>query len=228
MSIKKAVVLLSGGMDSTTAMYEAIERGYKPYLLHLSYGQQTEDKELASARKMLLHVNAGDFQHISVDHLSAIGGSSLTDETMTVDEADLDSDDVPTSYVPFRNANLLSIAVSYAEVNDCDAIFIGAHTEDFSGYPDCRPTFFDAFQSVINTGTKDGDIELCTPFVEYAKSDIVERGQQLGVPFEDTWSCYQNNEAACGVCDACAYRLQAFEEVGIDDPIEYVTRPSYQ
>jgi 7-cyano-7-deazaguanine synthase len=228
MSTKKAVVLLSGGMDSTTVTYEAIERGYQPYLLHTSYGQQTEDKELECAKKIHSQVDGGDFQQIRVDHLSAIGGSSLTDETMAVDEVDLDSDDVPSSYVPFRNANLLSIAVSYAEVNDCDAIFIGAHTEDFSGYPDCRPAFFDAFQSVINAGTKDGEIELCTPFVEYAKSDIVERGQQLDVPFEDTWSCYQNTEAACGVCDACAYRLQAFEKVGIDDPIEYATRPSYE
>lgn len=223
---KRAVVLLSGGMDSTVTLYDAINRGYEPYALHTSYGQQTEDKELSCAKKVSEDVDAA-FQHVSLDHLSTLGGSSLTDDTIDVGQADLDSDEIPASYVPFRNANLLSIAVSYAEVNDCEAIFIGSHSEDFSGYPDCRPEFFEAFQSVINTGTKDSNIELVIPFVKSSKTTIVEQGIALSVPFEDTWSCYENDEPACGVCDACAFRLQAFQRTSVEDPIEYAERPDY-
>jgi 7-cyano-7-deazaguanine synthase len=224
----RAVVLASGGMDSATAAYEAQAAGYDLYLLHTSYGQETEAKEYECAERLAEDAEAADFLHIRTDHLAAIGGSSLTDEEMTVADADLDSDEVPSSYVPFRNANLLAMAVSYAEANDCGAVFIGAHTEDFSGYPDCRPAFFDAFQNVVDTGTKDDtDIEIRAPFAELSKTDIAERGVELGVPYEHTWSCYRAESPACGTCDACAFRLKAFQNVGVLDPIEYEERPEY-
>jgi 7-cyano-7-deazaguanine synthase len=243
---KRAVVLASGGMDSATAAYVAAAAGHDLYLLHTSYGQETEDKEFECARRLADEVDAADFLRVETGHLAAIGGSSLTDEEMDVADADLDtveqrstsrsseqdsledSEDVPSSYVPFRNANLLSMAVAYAEANDCGAVYIGAHTEDFSGYPDCRPAFFEAFQQVIDAGTKDDtDIDLRAPFVEWSKTDIAERGLDMGVPYEHTWSCYRAEAPACGTCDACAFRLQAFQNLGVRDPIEYEERPDY-
>lgn len=225
---ERAVILVSGGMDSATAVYEAMERGYDPFFLHTSYGQATEDKESECASQLATEVGAKKFLHIETTHLSAIGNSSLTDDDIDVEKADLESDEIPTSYVPFRNSNLLSMAVSYAEANDCSVIFIGAHSEDFSGYPDCRPEFFEAFQNVIDVGTKpDTDIELIAPFVEWSKTDIAERGMELGVPYEFTWSCYQDEAPACGTCDACAFRLQAFQNLDEEDPIEYAERPDY-
>ena len=223
-----AVILASGGMDSATAVYEAMDRGYDPYLLHTSYGQETEDKEYKCARALAEKIDTADFLHVNTEHLATIGASSLTDDEIDVEEADPDSDDIPASYVPFRNANLLSIAVSYAEANDCDAVFIGAHSEDFSGYPDCRPAFFDAFQNVIDAGTKpETEIDLVAPFVEWSKTEIAERGIELDVPYEITWSCYRNEEPACGTCDACAFRLEAFQNIGVADPIKYNKRPNY-
>lgn len=224
---KRAVILASGGMDSATVAYEARERGYEPYFLHTSYGQRTEAKEFDCAKRQAKELDAG-FLHVETSHLAKIGGSSLTDDEMDVEDADLESDEVPDTYVPFRNANLLSMAVSCAEANDCDAVFIGAHSEDFSGYPDCRPEFFEAFQNVVDTGTKDEtNIELVAPFVEFRKTDIAERGVELDVPYELTWSCYRAEEPACGTCDSCALRLQAFQNVGVRDPIEYEERPEY-
>jgi 7-cyano-7-deazaguanine synthase len=224
----RAVILVSGGMDSATAVYEAMERGYEPYFLHTSYGQETENKERECAEALAEEVDAADYLHVETEHLARIGASSLTDEEMEVTDADLESDEIPTSYVPFRNANLLSMAVSYAEANDCSAVFIGAHSEDFAGYPDCRPEFFDAFQQVIDVGTKpDTVIELVAPFVEWSKTDIAERGLELGVPYELTWSCYRDEAPACGTCDSCAFRLQAFRNAGTQDPIEYAERPEF-
>jgi len=224
----RAVILVSGGMDSATAVYEAIDRGYEPYFLHTSYGQNTETKELECARALAEEVDAEDFLHVETQHLAAIGDSSLTDDEMDVEEADMESEEIPSSYVPFRNSNLLSMAVSYAEAQDCSAIFIGAHSEDFSGYPDCRPEFFEAFQQVIDVGTKpDTEIELIAPFVEWSKTDIAERGLELDVSYEHTWSCYRNEAPACGTCDSCAFRLQAFQNLGERDPIEYAERPSF-
>ncbi|WP_115865543.1 7-cyano-7-deazaguanine synthase QueC [Halorussus litoreus] len=225
---KRAVVLASGGMDSATAAYEAAADGYDLYLLHTSYGQATEDREYECARQLADEVDAADFLRVETSHLERIGGSSLTDDEVAVEDADLDSDGVPSSYVPFRNANLLAMATAYAEANDCGAVFIGAHSEDFSGYPDCRPAFFDAFQRVVDTGTKDDtDIEIRAPFAEWSKTDVAERGVELGVPYDLTWSCYREESPACGTCDACAYRLQAFQRVGVRDPIEYEERPEY-
>jgi len=225
----RAVVLASGGMDSATAAYEAQTRGYDDlYLLHTSYGQNTEDREYECASALADHVDAADFLHVETGHLTQIGDSSLTDDAMAVEDADTDSDEIPTSYVPFRNANLLSMAVSYAEANDCGAVFIGAHSEDFSGYPDCRPAFFEAFQRVVDVGTKpETEIDLVAPFVEWSKTDIAERGVELGVPYADTWSCYRDDEPACGTCDACAFRLEAFQRIGERDPISYAERPTY-
>ena len=225
---KRAVVLLSGGMDSATAAYEARARGYELYALHTSYGQRTEDRELECARRLADDLDAADFLCVETGHLAAIGASSLTDDELAVGDADLASDEIPDTYVPFRNANLLSMAVSYAEANDCEAVFIGAHSEDFAGYPDCRPAFFDAFERVVEVGTKpDTDIAIEAPFVDASKTDIAARGLDLEVPFEHTWSCYRADEPACGTCDSCGLRLQAFQRNGVRDPISYAERPSY-
>ncbi|SDK19650.1 preQ(0) biosynthesis protein QueC [Halovenus aranensis] len=228
MSEQRAVILASGGMDSATAAAVAQDAGYELYLLHTSYGQQTESKEYECAQAQAEALDAADFLHLTTDHLSKIGASSLTDDEMDVEEADLESDEIPSSYVPFRNANLLSMATSYAEANDCEAVFIGAHSEDFSGYPDCRPEFFEAFQQVVDVGTKpETEISVEAPFVELSKTDIAERGLELDVPYEHTWSCYREEAPACGTCDACAFRLQAFQNLGERDPIEYAERPDY-
>lgn len=224
----RAVILVSGGMDSATAVFEALDRGYEPYLLHTSYGQETEDREYECATALAETIDAADFLHVETEHLSKIGASSLTDQSIEVEDASPDSEEIPTSYVPFRNANLLSMAISYAEANGCSAVFIGAHSEDFSGYPDCRPAFFDAFQQVVSAGTKpDTEIDVIAPFVEWTKTDIVERGLELDVPYDLTWSCYRSEQPACGNCDACAFRLEAFQNTGVEDPIEYEQRPSY-
>lgn len=225
---ERAVVLVSGGMDSATTAYEAAARGTDLYVLHTSYGQTTETKEFECAHALAERpeLPVRDFLHVETDHLQRIGGSSLTDEAMAVPDADPDSDGIPSSYVPFRNANLLSMAVSYAETNDCGAVFVGAHSEDYAGYPDCRPEFFDAFQHVIDVGTKPGtDVSLEVPFVRDSKTHIVERGLELDVPYGITWSCYRDEEPACGTCDACAFRLEAFRNAGERDPIPYAERP---
>jgi len=227
---KRAVVLVSGGMDSATATFEAMDRGYELYLLHTSYGQETEKKERECATDLAAvdALDVADFLQVETSHLARIGASSLTDDEMQVEEADLESDEIPSSYVPFRNSNLLSMATSYAEANKCDAIFIGAHSEDYSGYPDCRPEFFEAFQNVIDVGTKpETNIDLIVPFVDWSKTDIAARGVELEVPYEITWSCYREEAPACGTCDACAFRLKAFQEIGEKDPIDYRERPTY-
>lgn len=225
----RAVVLASGGMDSATAAYEAQARGYDElYLLHTSYGQNTEQREYECAKALAAHTGASDFCHVETSHLQRIGGSSLTDDGMAVDDADTESETIPSSYVPFRNANLLSMAVSYAEATDCGAVVIGAHSEDFSGYPDCRPAFFEAFQTVVDVGTRpETDVDLLAPFVEWSKTDIARRGLELGVPYADTWSCYRSDEPACGTCDACAFRLAAFQRLDERDPIAYDRRPDH-
>lgn len=225
---QSAVVLVSGGMDSATAAFEAADRGYDLHFLHTSYGQNTEHKEFECARTLADVLDVAGFLHVETEHLAQIGASSLTDKTLDVEAADLDREDIPSTYVPFRNANLLSMAVSYAEATGCEAVFMGAHSEDFSGYPDCRPAFFEAFQTVVDIGTKaETDIELVTPFVDWSKTQIAERGLELGVPYDLTWSCYREDEPACGTCDACAFRLEAFRNAGTSDPIAYEQRPTF-
>jgi len=218
----KAVCLLSGGMDSSTLAYVAKSKGYEILALHLNYGQRTENKELASAKKIASLLDARAFVEISLDYFTKFGASSLTDKAIAVDTFDPARAHVPNTYVPFRNANLLSIATSFAEAKEADAIFIGVQSLDYSGYPDCRPAFIEAFQKVIDLGTKDTTkITLFTPFIHMTKTDILREGIRLGVPYEHTWSCYRNEGAACGTCGSCHFRKEAFDAVGIRDPIEY-------
>ncbi|ODS38608.1 MAG: 7-cyano-7-deazaguanine synthase QueC [Candidatus Altiarchaeales archaeon WOR_SM1_86-2] len=217
--MKKAICLVSGGMDSGVTAAVSKSLGYGIYVLHVSYGQRTEQKELRCAKRVAGFYNARDFKHVGIDYLRDIGGSALTDEDMEVPGADLDSDEIPVTYVPFRNANLLSIAVSWAEVIGADAIFIGAHCEDFAGYPDCRPEFYDAFNRLIETGTKEKGIKVETPLMFMNKTEIVEKGIALGAPFELTWSCYKREDVPCGECDSCVRRASAFKDAGYEDPL---------
>lgn len=222
------VVLASGGMDSavTTAIANQTSR---LALLHLNYGQRTAERELQAFKELAEFYQVEQTLVINVDHLSQIGGSSLTDTDIAIARADLESTEIPTSYVPFRNANLLAIATSWAEVISATKIFLGAVEEDSSGYPDCRREFYDAFQKVIDAGTKPStQIEIVTPIITLKKYEIVLKGRELGVPFELTWSCYQHEDTACGVCDSCGFRLRGFEKAGLQDPIEYAERPVYQ
>jgi 7-cyano-7-deazaguanine synthase len=225
----KAIVLISGGMDSLVSTAIAKRDGYDLAALHLNYGQRTEHKELECFERITAHYGITEKLVVDVTHLSRIGGSSLTDKTIEVSKADIHSKEIPTSYVPFRNANILSIAVSWAEVIGAQRIFIGAVEEDSSGYPDCRKEFYDAFNQVIKLGTKPTtDIQIITPVIEMKKSAIVKLGLEMNAPFELSWSCYRENDEACGVCDSCALRLRAFQEVGIEDPIPYRVRPVYR
>jgi 7-cyano-7-deazaguanine synthase len=218
----KAVCLLSGGMDSSTLAYVAKSRGYEILALHLNYGQRTERKELISAKKIASLLNAEAFVEIGLDYFARFGASSLTDEKIAVEAYAPERLHLPNTYVPFRNANLLSIATSYAEARGADAIFIGVQSLDYSGYPDCRPQFIEAFQRVIDLGTKDTTkITLFTPFITMTKTDILNEGLKLGVPYEYTWSCYRNEEKACGTCGSCHFRKEAFAAIGKRDPIEY-------
>ncbi len=218
----KAVCLLSGGMDSSTLAYLAKSKGYDIFALHLNYGQRTEGKELTCAKKIASLLNAEAFVEISLDYFTKFGASSLTDAGIAVEKFDQARAHVPNTYVPFRNANLLAIATSFAEARGADAIFIGVQSLDYSGYPDCRPAFIDAFQKVIDLGTKNTTkISLFTPFIHMTKTDILRVGLELGVPYEHTWSCYRNEGKACGTCGSCHFRQEAFAAVGIPDPIEY-------
>jgi 7-cyano-7-deazaguanine synthase len=218
----KAVCLLSGGMDSSTLAYLAKSEGYDILALHLNYGQRTEGKELASAKKIASLLNAEAFIEISLDYFTKFGASSLTDRNVVVEEFDPERVHMPNTYVPFRNANLLSIATSFAEAKEAGAIYIGVQSLDYSGYPDCRPQFIEAFQRVIDLGTKDTtQITLKTPFIRMTKTDILRLGLKLGVPYEHTWSCYRNEGKACGTCGSCHFRQEAFAALGMKDPIPY-------
>ncbi|MGD0079543.1 MAG: 7-cyano-7-deazaguanine synthase QueC [Methanoregula sp.] len=218
----KAVCLLSGGMDSSTLAYVAKRRGYDILALHFNYGQRTERKELESAKKIAGLLDAEAFVEVNLDYFTKFGASSLTDKDIAVEEFDPERVHMPNTYVPFRNANLLSIATSFAEARAAEAIFIGVQSLDYSGYPDCRPAFIAAFQRVIELGTKDTtEIVLFTPFIHMTKTDILREGIRLGVPYEHTWSCYRNEEKACGTCGSCHFRREAFDTAGIRDPIEY-------
>ena len=218
-----AVCLVSGGMDSCVTAAIANEENDEVAFLHVSYGQLTENRERQAFEQLADHFQVKHRLAVSIEHLAMIGGSSLTDRNVPVSEADLDSRSIPTSYVPFRNAHLLSIATSWAEVIGATSIYIGAVAEDSSGYPDCRPQFYTAFQGAINEGTKpETRITIHTPVIGLRKAEIVRRGQELSAPLQLTWSCYQGDTEACGTCDSCALRLRAFREAGIEDPIPYV------
>ncbi len=222
-----AVILASGGMDSCVTAAIASQE-FDLAFLHLNYGQRTEGREMRAFNAAADHFRAAHRLVVSMDHLSKIGGSSLTDAAFPVTKAVLHNTSVPTSYVPFRNANMLAVAVSWAEVLEAASIFVGAVQEDSSGYPDCRREFYDAFEKVIDVGTKPStNIKISTPIIHLTKMEIVLRGVALGAPLHLTWSCYQNEEVACGVCDSCALRLRGFQLAGVSDPIPYAHRPVY-
>ncbi|HEX6280156.1 MAG TPA: 7-cyano-7-deazaguanine synthase QueC [Pyrinomonadaceae bacterium] len=218
----KSVCLVSGGMDSCVTAAIAREENEDLAFLHISYGQRTEARERKAFNDIADFYGVEERLDVSIEHLAKIGGSSLTDEKISVTEADLESKEIPTSYVPFRNANMLSIATSWAEVIGATSIYIGAVAEDSTGYPDCRPEFYEAFQKAIDTGTKpDTGIEIRTPIIHLTKGEIVKKGVELDAPLHLTWSCYRSEDVACGTCDSCALRLRGFEQAGVKDPITY-------
>lgn len=219
-----AVVLTSGGMDSCVTTAIAARENDELALLHVSYGQRTERRELKAFNDIADFFRVDRRLTTSIAHLTQIGGSSLTDRKIEVSQANLESTEIPTSYVPFRNAHLLAIATSWAEVIGAGRIYIGAVAEDGSGYPDCRPEFYQAFERLIEVGTKpETTIRIVTPVIGLRKSEIVRRGVELGAPLHLSWSCYKREDIACDECDSCALRLRGFREAGLNDPILYAT-----
>ncbi|REJ75613.1 MAG: 7-cyano-7-deazaguanine synthase QueC [Acidobacteria bacterium] len=219
-----AVCLVSGGMDSCVTAAIAARESKELAFLHVSYGQRTEARERKAFQDITDHFGVDQRLEVSIEHLAKIGGSSLTDTNIEISDAQLDSPDIPSSYVPFRNANMLSIAVSWAEVIKASSIYIGAVAEDSSGYPDCRPEFFGAFEAMVARGTKpETQLRIRTPIIHLSKSEIVSLGIELEAPLELTWSCYRNEDLACGTCDSCALRLRGFGHAGVEDPLRYET-----
>lgn len=221
---ERAVVLVSGGLDSCVTLAEAVAAGLVPALLHVSYGQRTAARERRSFEAIAAHYGVPPGRRLvcELPHLGAIGGSSLTDASMPIPPASFSPHAIPSSYVPFRNAHFLAMAVSWAEVTGAGRIYIGAVEEDSSGYPDCRAEYYDVFNRLIEVGTKPVTrIEIVTPLIRMRKSEIVLRGRDLGAPFHLTWSCYGDEEVACGSCESCVLRLRGFEGAGLADPIPY-------
>jgi 7-cyano-7-deazaguanine synthase len=222
----RAVLCLSGGMDSCVCAALAA-RDYDVYAVHFSYGQRTEARELKSAQEIARLVGVRELLHLKIDLFRRIGGSALTDLGIAVPDAPADEaaigSGIPVTYVPFRNAHFLSAAVSWAEVLGAKKVVIGAVEQDSSGYPDCRPAYYDAFNQLIKMGTKEGDIRVETPLIAMRKGEIVRLGVELGAPFHVSWSCYSGETDACGVCESCVLRLRAFREAGAVDPIPYAT-----
>src|SRR5216684_857590 len=226
---RKAVVLLSGGMDSCVSAAMALERHGtgKVALLHAGYGQRTQERERRAFEEIANFYGVRERLIAQLDHFRAIGGSALTDQNISVPENELGTPGprgsaIPVTYVPFRNAHFLSVAVRWADAIGEGAIYIGAVAEDSSGYPDCRQEYYRVFQELIRAGTRpETQIEILTPVVTLRKSEIIRRGIALGAPLHLTWSCYQNEETACGACDSCLLRLRAFAEAGVADPIPY-------
>ncbi len=219
----RAVVCLSGGMDSAVCTALAV-RDFETYALHFSYGQRTEQRELASAHAIAKTLGIRQLLPLRMDIFRQIGGSALTDTSIAIPDAPAVEEigaEIPVTYVPFRNAHFLAAAVSWAEVLGAKKVFIGAVEQDSSGYPDCRPAYYQAFQQLICTGTRDADIEVVTPLIALQKREIVRLGLELGAPFHQTWSCYAGETVACGVCESCALRLRAFLDAGATDPIPY-------
>ncbi|HYK49378.1 MAG TPA: 7-cyano-7-deazaguanine synthase QueC [Terriglobales bacterium] len=217
---QRAVVLLSGGMDSCVCAALAA-RDCEAAAVHVSYGQRTEARERRAFFAICDRLGIRERLVVRNDALSAIGGSALTDPNIAVPESHAIGRDIPVTYVPFRNAHFLSVAVSWAEVLGANKVYIGAVEQDSSGYPDCRPAYYQAFNQVVKLGTKDGQIEIVTPLIQLRKAEIVAFGLELGAPLDLTWSCYSREDSACGVCDSCVLRLRAFQEAGKADPIPY-------
>src|SRR6266550_8527894 len=220
---QRAVVLLSGGMDSCLCAALA-SRNYAAAAVHISYGQRTEQRECLAFDKICERLGISDRLVVRNEALRAVGGSALTDSRIAVPEATEIGREVPVTYVPFRNAHFLAVAVSWAEVLGAGKIYIGAVEQDSSGYPDCRPAYYQAFNQVVKLGTKQGQIEIVTPLIQMRKAEIVRLGLELGAPLDLTWSCYSREDRACGVCDSCVLRLRAFQEAGESDPIPYDAR----
>jgi 7-cyano-7-deazaguanine synthase len=217
-----SICLVSGGMDSCVTSAMAKSENDEIAFLHISYGQLTEERERKAFNDIADFYNVEKRLDVSIEYLAKIGGSSLTDKNIEVTEADLESDEIPSSYVPFRNANMLAIATSWAEVLGANAIYVGAVVEDSSGYPDCRPEFFEAFEKTIEAGTKpDTNIKIKTPIIHLTKAEIIKKGFELNAPIHLSWSCYRSEDLACGTCDSCALRLRGFERVNLSDPIPY-------
>jgi 7-cyano-7-deazaguanine synthase len=221
----RAVILLSGGMDSCVCAALAV-RDHEAAAVHVSYGQRTEGRERRSFESICDRLGIRDRLLVRNESLRAIGGSALTDATIAVPEAGSIGQSsiwksIPVTYVPFRNAHFLAVAVSWAEVLGAEKVYIGAVEPDSSGYPDCRPEYYRAFNEVVKTGTKEGTIRVVTPLIAMHKAEIVRLGLELKAPFDLTWSCYQGEDRACGVCDSCVLRLRAFRDAGAQDPIPY-------
>ncbi|MGD1081256.1 MAG: 7-cyano-7-deazaguanine synthase QueC [Candidatus Sulfotelmatobacter sp.] len=219
----RAVVLLSGGMDSCVCAALAA-RDHDAAAVHISYGQRTEERERQSFLAICQRLRIHDKLVVRNEALRAIGGSALTDATIAVPEVKAVGHSIPVTYVPFRNAHFLAVAVSWAEVLGAKKVYIGAVEPDSSGYPDCRPAYYKAFNDVVRMGTKEGDIAVVTPLIAMRKKEIVRLGLELGAPFDLTWSCYSREDQACGICDSCVLRLRAFEAAGMQDPITYAAR----
>lgn len=219
-SRQRAVVLLSGGMDSCVCAVLA-SRDYDAAALHVSYGQRTEERELHAFLGICDRLGIRERLVVRTEALRAIGGSALTDPNIAVPESAVIGHEIPVTYVPFRNAHFLAAAVSWAEVLDAEKVYIGAVEQDSSGYPDCRPEYYRAFNEVVKAGTRKGQIEIVTPLIHMRKREIVRLGLELGAPFDLTWSCYGREDSACGMCDSCVLRLRAFREAGAVDPISY-------
>ena len=217
-----AICLVSGGLDSCVTAAIAKAENERVAFLHVSYGQRTERRERRAFEDIADFYAVEKRLAVSIEYLAKIGGSSLTDKNVEVAEADLETKEIPTSYVPFRNANMLAIATSWAEVLRAERIYIGAVAEDSSGYPDCRPEFFAAFEKTIDEGTKpETRISIRTPIIHLSKAEIVRKGIELSAPLNLSWSCYRNEDLACGTCDSCALRLRGFARAGTIDPIAY-------
>ncbi|MBT5956140.1 MAG: 7-cyano-7-deazaguanine synthase QueC [Candidatus Marinimicrobia bacterium] len=216
----RAVILVSGGMDSCVTAAMAKNDGFELCFLHLNYGQRTENRELKAFHDIADFYDVKNRLIVDMTHLAQIGGSCLTDSTIDVPNADLENEEIPISYVPFRNANILSAATSWAEVLGANSLFIGAVEEDSSGYPDCRRRFYDAFEKTIDEGTKpDTHIKIITPLIELSKKEIILEGNALHAPINLSWSCYEREDIPCGKCDSCALRARGFNQAGLLDPI---------
>ena len=230
--VKKAVCLISGGLDSCVASFIAKENGYEIYALSFHY-EQRHKKELLCAKRIAKAVGAKNHITLDIDFNTIAGSSLLTASQGGIRDHDLENigGDIPSTYVPARNTVFLSLALAYAETIDADAIFLGVNAVDFSGYPDCRPEYIQAYQKMANLATKRGvegrSIIIMTPLLHFTKSEIIKTGLKLKIPFENTWSCYRGKEKACGRCDSCVLRLKGFKDAGVEDPVHYDFYPAW-
>ena len=216
----RSIILVSGGMDSCVTAAIANQDGFELCFLHLNYGQRTEKRELIAFQDIADFYDVKNRLVIKMSHLTQIGGSCLTDHNISVPDANLDSQEIPISYVPFRNANILSAATSWAEVLGANSIYIGAVEEDSSGYPDCRRSFYDAFEKSIDEGTKPNThIKIVTPLINLSKKQIIIKGNALNAPIHLSWSCYEQQNTPCGKCDSCALRARGYAQSKMTDPI---------